>query len=53
MKPISMFDPNSDREIRGGGWLIPSLLARVAGRSRWSASYRNSIFGFRLFEGLR
>ena len=48
MKPISMFDPNSDRVFSGGSWYDPSQYARVACRDWWSASDRAAYLGFRL-----
>ena len=53
MKPISMFDPNSDRVFRGGSWSLPSRYSRVAIRISWTASGRDTILGFRLYMGVR
>ena len=53
MKPLSMFDPKSDRVFRGGSWSrIPSF-ARVAVRVRFSPGYRDDALGFRLARSVR
>ena len=53
MKPISLFDSNSVRVIRGGSWYDPSRYVRVAIRISWMASHRFSDLGFRLYMGVR
>ena len=49
MKPLSIFDPNSDRVTRGGCWSFPSRLASAAYRFRWTSSSRYTTRGFRLY----
>ena len=53
MKPISMFDPNSDRVYRGGSWYYSMPDARVANRGRRPPSFRFSFLGFRLYLEVR
>ena len=53
MKPISMFDPNSDRVFRGGSWFLDPSDARVALRFGYSPGYRGSTLGFRLARSVR
>ena len=47
MKPLSIFDPNSDRVDRGGSWYDSLQFARVANRGRWPPRTRYSNLGFR------
>ena len=53
MKPISMFDPNSDRVFSGGSWLNSMQIARVAYRGRRPPSTRDCHLGFRLAWSVR
>ena len=53
MKPISMFDPNSDRVLRGGSWGDDPSLARVANRYRITPGYRDINLGVRLARSVR
>ena len=53
MKPILKVDKNIFCVYRGGSWYDSMRLSRVAGRVGRPPSYRSSILGFRLFEGMR
>ena len=53
MKPLPIFDPNSDRVVRGGSWSNSMLLARVAYRNWRPPSFRSSIRGFRSCWSIR
>ena len=53
MKPISMFDPNSDQVVRGKSWYFTPSFARVANRFGNTPGSRNYILGFRLARSVR
>ena len=53
MKPISMFDPNSERVDRGGSWSFIPSFARVADRLGGTPVDRGYYLGFRLARSVR
>ena len=53
MKPLSMFDPNSDRVFRGGSWPFSGQDAHVAYHYRRTPRTRYSYLGFRLHLEVR
>ena len=53
MKPLPIFDPNSDRVFRGGCWYSSMPIARVASRGWWTTSFRYSFLGFRSCWSIR
>ena len=53
MKPISIFDTDINRVIRGGSWDDSMLLARVVFRYWWANGSRGSDLGFRSYCRIR
>ena len=53
MRPISMFDANIARVLRGGSWYGPLQFAPVACRYRWTTGDSARIGGFRLYTEVR
>ena len=53
MKPISIFDTDINRVIRGGSWFDSMRFARVAYRYWGASGSRGSDLGFRSYCRIR